>query len=71
MERLTLPSETEVAIVGGGPVGLLLGCLLTLRGVDCVVLERSTQPPPHSRAFGIHPPSLEVLQDAGVADELI
>ncbi len=66
-----LPSETEVAIVGGGPVGLLLGCLLTLSGVDCVVLERRTQSSSHSRAFGIHPPALKVLRTAGVADELI
>ncbi|MBC8134520.1 MAG: FAD-dependent monooxygenase [Fibrella sp.] len=71
MERLTLPSETEVAIVGGGPVGLLLGCLLTLRGVDCMILERRTLPTPESRAFGIHPPALKVLRTAGVAGELI
>jgi p-hydroxybenzoate 3-monooxygenase len=33
------PGRTTVAIVGGGPAGLLLARLLHLAGVDCVVLE--------------------------------
>ncbi len=57
-------------IVGGGPVGLTLACLLTLCGVDCVVLERRVSPAVHSRAIGIHPPALHVLEAAGVAGEL-
>ncbi|MFT4027251.1 MAG: 4-hydroxybenzoate 3-monooxygenase [Novosphingobium sp.] len=32
--------RTEVAIVGAGPAGLLLGHLLRAEGVDCVVIER-------------------------------
>ena len=71
MERLSLTSETEVAIVGGGPVGLTLCCLLALQGVDCIVLERRILPTPESRAFGIHPPALKVLHKAGVAGGLI
>jgi p-hydroxybenzoate 3-monooxygenase len=34
--------RTEVAIIGAGPAGLLLGHLLRAEGVDCVVLERHT-----------------------------
>lgn len=34
--------KTQVAIVGAGPAGLLLGHLLRAEGVDCVVLERQT-----------------------------
>ncbi|GAA4933961.1 p-hydroxybenzoate 3-monooxygenase [Actinomycetospora succinea] len=33
------PERTQVAIVGGGPAGLMLAHLLRLRGVDSVVLE--------------------------------
>lgn len=33
------PARTQVAIVGGGPAGLMLAHLLRLRGVDSVVLE--------------------------------
>ncbi|WP_022885627.1 FAD-dependent oxidoreductase [Glaciibacter superstes] len=60
----------DVTIVGGGPVGVLLACLLAERGVDVVVLEQRTKPSMHSRAIGIHPPSLAALERIGVADEL-
>ncbi len=34
--------KTEVAIIGAGPAGLMLGHLLRAEGIDCVVLERQT-----------------------------
>jgi p-hydroxybenzoate 3-monooxygenase len=34
--------RTQVAIIGAGPAGLLLGHLLKAEGIDCVVLERQT-----------------------------
>ena len=36
-------SETQVAIIGGGPSGLLLSQLLHLSGIDNVVLEQRTR----------------------------
>jgi p-hydroxybenzoate 3-monooxygenase len=36
------PRRTQVAIVGAGPSGLLLGQLLAKAGIDAVVLERQT-----------------------------
>jgi len=35
--------KTQVAIIGGGPSGLLLAQLLHTRGIDSVVLERKTK----------------------------
>ncbi|MEQ8898942.1 MAG: 4-hydroxybenzoate 3-monooxygenase [Roseovarius sp.] len=35
--------RTQVAIIGGGPSGLLLGQLLLKHGIDTVVLERQTR----------------------------
>ena len=35
--------RTQVAIVGGGPAGLLLAHLLHLRGVDSLVIEARTR----------------------------
>src|SRR4051794_34450396 len=35
--------RTEVAIIGGGPAGLMLGRLLELRGIDNVILEARDQ----------------------------
>lgn len=34
--------RTQVAIVGAGPAGLLLGHLLRVEGVDCIVVERQS-----------------------------
>ncbi len=34
--------KTQVAIIGAGPAGLLLGHLLRSEGIDCVVLERQS-----------------------------
>ncbi|MES1170222.1 MAG: FAD-dependent monooxygenase, partial [Leifsonia sp.] len=35
--------STRVAIVGGGPAGLMLSHLLARDGIDCVVIERRTR----------------------------
>ena len=36
-----IPQQTEVAIVGAGPIGLMLANLLGLAGVQVTVLERN------------------------------
>jgi p-hydroxybenzoate 3-monooxygenase len=35
-------TRTQVAIIGAGPAGLMLGHLLRSEGIDCVVVERQT-----------------------------
>jgi p-hydroxybenzoate 3-monooxygenase len=42
MSGSTAPARIQVAIVGAGPSGLLLGQLLARAGVDAVILERQT-----------------------------
>ncbi|TFV99670.1 FAD-dependent oxidoreductase [Leifsonia flava] len=61
----------DVVLVGGGPVGLLLAILLAQRHVDVAVLEARTEGSAHSRAIGIHPPAVRVLEAAGIAAEAI
>ena len=34
--------RTQVAIIGGGPSGLMLGRLLEQAGVDAVIIERKS-----------------------------
>lgn len=64
-------SKLDVAIVGGGPVGLLLGCLLLQEGIEARVFERRHERGKHSRAVGVHPPGLDCLAAVGVADPLL
>jgi 2-polyprenyl-6-methoxyphenol hydroxylase-like FAD-dependent oxidoreductase len=61
----------DVAVVGGGPVGIFLACLLATNGLDVRVFEQRTEPSMRSRAIGIHPPSLAALEQIGVAEELL
>lgn len=63
--------QCEVAIIGAGPVGLLLGARLSQLGVDVRVVERNSVRPKHSRAIGIHPPGLRCLEALGVAQGLV
>ncbi len=61
----------DVVVVGGGPVGLYLAAVLLQHGVTVRVLERNAWPNRHSRAIGIHPPSLEAMDSIGVASILV
>jgi 2-polyprenyl-6-methoxyphenol hydroxylase-like FAD-dependent oxidoreductase len=61
----------DVAVVGGGPVGLYLGARLAQLGVDVCVLEQKRDPRADSRSIGIHPPSLELLARLGVASPMV
>jgi len=61
----------DVTIVGAGPVGLWAAGELARRDVGVVVLERLDRPSPHSKALTIHPRTLEVFGQRGIAREAI
>ncbi|MFC7259810.1 FAD-dependent monooxygenase [Streptomyces lutosisoli] len=58
--------NTDVVVVGGGPVGLLLAAELRLGGARVVLLERLTEPSGHSRAFRMQARMLDVLDQRGL-----
>ena len=64
--------RTQVAIVGAGPAGLLLGALLAKAGVDAVVVEqRSAQYVlGRIRAGVLEQVTVALLEQAGVAERL-
>ncbi|MEU7630780.1 FAD-dependent monooxygenase [Nocardia sp. NPDC049220] len=66
-----LPDTTAVVIVGAGPVGLTAAVTLADAGVDFVVLDRLAEGANTSRAAVVHARTLEVLEELGIADELI
>ncbi len=64
--------RTQVAIIGSGPSGLLLGQLLHLAGVDTVILERRSRDYVLSRvrAGVLEEGTVSMLDRAGVSDRL-
>lgn len=57
--------DTEVLIVGGGPGGALLGCLLARRGVNVLVVEKNTTLERDFRGETIAAPSVITLRRLG------
>ncbi|WP_416915006.1 MAG: 4-hydroxybenzoate 3-monooxygenase [Roseicyclus sp.] len=64
--------RTQVAIIGGGPSGLLLAQLLHRHGIDSVVLERKTKDYVLSRirAGVLEQGLVQLMEQAGCADRL-
>ena len=65
-------SEPQVIIAGAGPVGLVTALGLAQRGIQVLVLEKnSIEVPPQWRGSTIHPPTLAIFDELGLADEII
>ena len=62
------PSRTTCAITGGGPAGMMLGCLLARAGIDVVVCEKHRDFLRDFRGETIHPSTLDVLHELGWLD---
>ncbi len=61
----------DVIIIGGGPIGLMLGNLLGEKKFDVLILEKETRLRTSTRAIGITPPSLNLLKRLGLSGEFI
>jgi len=60
----------QVAIVGGGPVGVALAIDLGLRGITCILIERRIEPQRIPKGQNLTQRSVEHFYFWGIADEL-
>jgi 2-polyprenyl-6-methoxyphenol hydroxylase-like FAD-dependent oxidoreductase len=64
-------ADPEVLVVGAGPVGLVAALFLKQHGVRVEIVDMHQRTTQHSYALAIHPRTLRVLDEAGLADGLI
>ena len=61
----------DVIISGGGPTGMMLASELRLHGADVLVPERDAEPTPAVRSLGLHPRSIEIMDQRGLLDRFL
>jgi 2-polyprenyl-6-methoxyphenol hydroxylase-like FAD-dependent oxidoreductase len=71
MRSPSVGGADRIAVVGAGPVGLCLALLLARGGVPVTVFERDAELATDLRASTFHPPTLEMLDELGLARDLI
>jgi 2-polyprenyl-6-methoxyphenol hydroxylase-like FAD-dependent oxidoreductase len=64
-------TEVSCCIVGGGPAGMMLGLLLARQGVDVTVLEKHGDFLRDFRGDTVHPSTLRLLDELGLAEEFL
>lgn len=64
--------RTQIAIIGAGPAGLLLGQLLHRNGIDAVILETKSRAyvEERIRAGVLEQGTVDVLNEAGVGERM-
>lgn len=63
--------DPEVLVVGAGPVGLIAALFLHRNGVRLEIIDMDQRTTQHSYALAIHPRTLGILDEAGLAEKLI
>lgn len=63
-------SETDVLVIGAGPVGLATALQLGRRGIATLLVERREGLSHHPKAGGIHARTMEIFRQWGLADDI-
>ncbi|HET9209030.1 MAG TPA: FAD-dependent monooxygenase [Thermoanaerobaculia bacterium] len=71
-ELQQIPQERpEVLVAGAGPVGLLAALALAEQGIQVQIVDQERRPAARSYALALHPQSLRLLDETGLAGELL
>jgi 2-polyprenyl-6-methoxyphenol hydroxylase-like FAD-dependent oxidoreductase len=62
--------HTDVLVCGAGPVGMLTALFLAKNGVKTQIIDQEARTTGHSYSCALHPRTLEILDDLGLAEEL-
>jgi len=68
---MTVPTQTEVLVVGAGPVGLATAISLIAAGHDVTLIDGQGEGANTSRAAVVHPRTLEALEEIGVSKPMV
>jgi 2-polyprenyl-6-methoxyphenol hydroxylase-like FAD-dependent oxidoreductase len=63
--------KIDVLIVGAGPTGLSAALFLVRHGLAVRIVEQHESLSKHSKAFGVNPRTLALLESTGVTDRLL
>ena len=64
-------SESEVLVVGAGPVGMVAAASLVQQGIRTQIIDRGFRPAARSYALALHPGTIELLDELGLADQIL
>src|SRR3954469_11501522 len=62
--------DTQVLIVGAGPVGLTLAIGLGKRGIRCTLIERNDAPLGYPKMERCNPRTMEIFRRLGIAEKV-
>ena len=63
-------TQTQIAIVGGGPVGLVLALLLDFHGAKCTIFNAEPESRWHPKGNGQNARTMELYRRLGFSDEV-
>lgn len=63
--------QTDIMVLGAGPVGLTAAHALADRDMNFVLIDREQRSNPHSYALALHPETLELLERLKIIDPVL